>query len=210
MAFSYYINPNGRLIHFSRSTGKLTVLIDELWFANGVALSPNEDFVLVCDLFRNKILQYWLKADKAGAVRTFAEGLPGIVDNLTPDETGFYAALPYTMDPDHVFFPHSITNLPLFRKFVARLLGLTELFINTLDDFYPSDFLKTTCYNLVHNLGFRCSERATILRFDWEGNVVASYHAYDGSGYTHAMKLDGWLYLGSFFHNYIARVPIEA
>lgn len=201
-------NPSGRLIHYSRSTGRLTVLLDGLWFGNGVALSPDEGFILVADFQRSKILKYWLRSGKAGQVETFAEGLPGTPDNLTPDKNGVWTALAVPSDPEKPYIIQSLADKPLIRKLVARCLALVDLLFTTIDNIYPNDFAKsiahkTGSFGLIHSL---LSTRATIIRFDWNGNIVAAYHSSDGSVYTHVMELDGHLYLGSFTQNYIAKV----
>ncbi|KAJ4960646.1 hypothetical protein NE237_020556 [Protea cynaroides] len=41
--------PYGRLISFDRSINKTRVLARHLYFANGVALSPNQDFLIFCE-----------------------------------------------------------------------------------------------------------------------------------------------------------------
>lgn len=105
-------NPSGRLIHYSRKTGELTVLLDQLWAANGVALSPDEDFILVCELESSKILKVWLTRDKYGQLETFAEALPGMPDNLSPDDNGVWAALAITADPENPFILQSMAQLP--------------------------------------------------------------------------------------------------
>jgi adipocyte plasma membrane-associated protein len=77
-AYSFFINPSGRLSHFDRKTGKITVLLDNLFFANGVALSPNEDFIVVAETHASRIQRYWLNGPKKGQLEPFVEGLPGI------------------------------------------------------------------------------------------------------------------------------------
>lgn len=66
-------NPSGRLIHLSRKTNKITTLIDGLFYANGVVISPNEDFVLVSDLGKSRILKHWIKSEKNGKTEVFAD-----------------------------------------------------------------------------------------------------------------------------------------
>lgn len=41
----------GRVIQFDPATGKSKVLGSKLWFASGVALSQNEDFLLISEAF---------------------------------------------------------------------------------------------------------------------------------------------------------------
>ncbi|KAJ7548664.1 hypothetical protein O6H91_07G021600 [Diphasiastrum complanatum] len=44
--------PNGRLLKYDPSTGKTTVLLKDLFFANGVALSEKQDFFVFCETFK--------------------------------------------------------------------------------------------------------------------------------------------------------------
>lgn len=44
--------PHGRLLRFDPSTNTTETLLEDLYFANGVALSRNEDFVLVVESAR--------------------------------------------------------------------------------------------------------------------------------------------------------------
>lgn len=180
--------------------------MDQLWAANGVALSPDEDFILVCELESSKILKVWLTRDKYGQLETFAEALPGMPDNLSSDDNGVWAALAITADPENPF--QSMSQFPLLRKFVARCLSLVYLLFSTIDNIYPNDFSKSIAYKSGSFGLISCllPSRATILRFDWKGNIVAAYHTFDGSLYTHVLDLDGHLYLGSLTQSYIAKV----
>lgn len=206
---SLIANPSGRLIHFSRATGKITVLLDKLWFANGVALSPEEDFIVVSDLGRSKLVKFWLKS---GKTETFAEGLPGVPDNLTPDAQGLWVALPLTCDPQNPLLMQSMAGTPLIRKFFARIFSLLELLFTTIDKVFPNDFSKGVAHKSGSSemISSLLPTRSSILRLDWKGNIVAAYHSNDGAAYTHVMDWDGQLYLGSFTHNYIAKVVRQA
>ena len=207
------VNPSGRLIHFSRAKGKITILLDKLWLTNGVALSPEEDFIVVSDLGRSRLLKFWLKSEKYGKTEIFAEGLPGVADNLTPDENGLWAALFVSADPENPFISHSMARLPLLRKFFARIISLVDLLFSTIDKIYPNDFSKTISRKCGSSemISSLFPKRATILRFDWNGNITAAYHSFDGGAfYTHVMEMNGHLYLGSVGHNYIAKVVKRA
>lgn len=204
-------NPSGRLAFLERSKGskKPETLIENIWFANGVAFSPKQDFLVVSDLFGSRILRYWLATDKAGTYEVFASGLPGGPDNITPDEKGFWVPLVFPADVDHPVIFQKLTAFPLIRKFLSRVLHLGELFFKKTNKFYPNGFSRNMVAHLqslaTYNK-FIFSNRATVLRFDWNGNMVAAYHSFDGSAYTHVLEFDGKLYLGSYLHDYIARV----
>jgi adipocyte plasma membrane-associated protein len=195
-------------MHYERATGKITVLLDNIWFANGVALSPNEDFLVVSDLVKSKITQYWLSPGKFGETKVFAEGLPGTPDNITPDKNGFWVAFPVSADPQNPFILHSLAQLPLLRKFIARLASLVQLFVDFTNTIYPNEFSKNAAQSILRPT--LSPPRSTILRFGWDGKIIAAYHSFDGAVYTHVMELNGQLYLGSISHNYIAKVVKRA
>lgn len=205
---AFLANPSGRLVYLQRGTKKPKVLLENLWFANGVALSPEEDFVVVSDQNRNTLLKYWLKTEKEGTSEVFADRLPGSVDNITPDAKGFWAALVVTSDPDHPNIFQSMAPLSYVRRFLARILHLVEMLFKKIDHFYPNKFSKNVVARAqsLPTYPFVMNNRATVLRFDWNGNILAAYHSYDSAIYTHVLESNGKLYLGSFVHDYIARV----
>ena len=109
---------NGRLLVYDPATKKTTTLLKDLYFANGVALSSDESFVLVNETFMYRIQKYWLKGDKAGTSEVFIENLPGFPDNISSNEEGiFWVAL---FNPRNDFVEMS-SNKPFLRKMVLRL-----------------------------------------------------------------------------------------
>ncbi|KAG2405557.1 Protein STRICTOSIDINE SYNTHASE-LIKE 10 [Vigna angularis] len=84
---------SGRLMKYDKSTKEVKVLLRDIAFANGVALSKDGSFVLVAETTTCKILKLWLRGPKAGEVDTFAE-LPGFPDNIRRNSEGhFWVAL---------------------------------------------------------------------------------------------------------------------
>lgn len=74
--------PTGRL--FARSpTGALSLLVDGLQFANGVALDDDEESVFVAETGHYRVHRHWLRGDQAGTTDLFLDNLPGFPDNLT-------------------------------------------------------------------------------------------------------------------------------
>ena len=97
--------------------GELTVLLDGLVFANGVALSRDEDFVLVAETGSYRIHRVWLSGEKAGRSDIFVENLPGFPDNLSRSHDVFWCALVRLRDrPLDLTLPR-----PWARRFVAAL-----------------------------------------------------------------------------------------
>ncbi|CAG7828399.1 unnamed protein product, partial [Allacma fusca] len=106
-------------------------------FANGVQLSENEDFVLVSESIRSRVLRYHLKGPKAGQKDVFMDGLPGVPDNIRSNgKGGFYIVLTQPRQ----FFGDNIGRLPIVRKIILRTHSLVDLVLGSLKRFIP-DFV---------------------------------------------------------------------
>jgi len=208
--YSFFTNPEGRLIHIERKTKEVKVILDNLWFPNGIALSPNEDFIVFAETIGSRIQRFWLNGEKKGQLEAFVEGLPGLPDNITPDEDGLWVALVVAADPQHPMLPHSLTRLPYVRKFLFRLLYLVELPFEFITKLYPNPYTKAISYKLgsLPSLSFIYPDRKTIVRIDWNGKVIGSLHGFDKtlSTISHVMEFGDFLYLGSPYADFVGRV----
>ncbi|MBT8441138.1 MAG: SMP-30/gluconolactonase/LRE family protein, partial [Gammaproteobacteria bacterium] len=79
---------DGRLLSYSPDTGEVRVHLDDLFWSNGVAVAPGDEFVLVSETAGFRLRRLWLKGHKAGTNDLFIDGLPGAPDNLSVDDTG--------------------------------------------------------------------------------------------------------------------------
>ena len=85
----------GRLLRYDPETKQIEVMMDGLFFANGVTLGPNEDYVLVNETGMGRVHRLWLKGDKAGQRDIFVDALPGTPDNIRFDgRDTFWIAMP--------------------------------------------------------------------------------------------------------------------
>lgn len=106
----------GRLLSFSPDTGEVKVHLEGLNFANGVAVAPGQEFVLVSETAAGQVRRYWLEGSKTGTSDIFIHGLPGTPDNISVDEDGFFwIGFPSIRDPQL----ETLGDKP----FVRRLLG---------------------------------------------------------------------------------------
>ena len=163
--------PLGRLLRFNYYTDDLEVLLTGLYFANGVALSPDEDFVLVSEMSEYRITRLWLKGPRVGDRDVFADNLPGFPDGISGDGDGNYwvaMVSPRMWFVDNIVLP----NLWL-RKLLMHLPTWTRL--------------KGASY-------------ALIIQLNSEGEIVESLHDPSGkslSGITNVVERDGKLYIGT-------------
>jgi sugar lactone lactonase YvrE len=110
--------PTGRLLSYDPKTKQTKVHVESLRFANGVALGPDEAFVLVNETIAARILRHWLKGPKAGATEVFINSLPGYPDNLSYSGKGiFWVALP----APRIESLEGIAGRPFLRKLLLRL-----------------------------------------------------------------------------------------
>jgi sugar lactone lactonase YvrE len=108
----------GRLLR-RNTNGSVDVLLENLQFANGVVLAPDESFVLVAETGACKINRVWLKGAKKGQAEVFADNLPGMPDNMSLGTDGlFWVALPSAEDARLQL----LHRLPLaLRKAIAKI-----------------------------------------------------------------------------------------
>jgi sugar lactone lactonase YvrE len=89
----------GRLLRRDPA-GAVEVVLDGLEFANGVALSAAEDFVVVAETGAYRLRRVWLRGDRAGQHDVFMDNLPGIPDNVSTGSDGLiWVALASPRDP---------------------------------------------------------------------------------------------------------------
>jgi sugar lactone lactonase YvrE len=109
---------HGRLLRHDPASGTTEVLLDGLQFANGVALSRDEDFVLVNETGSYRITRYWLKGERAGTHDVFFDNLPGFPDGISANGRGtFWVAL---YSPRNAALD-AMSDKPLVRKIAFRL-----------------------------------------------------------------------------------------
>ncbi|OXU30113.1 hypothetical protein TSAR_003789 [Trichomalopsis sarcophagae] len=207
-------NPSGRLIRYNAATKKNQVLLQDLAFANGVALSEDEDFVIVLETIASRITKYHLKGPKAGKHEIFVEGLPGMPDNVHSDNrNGFLVSLVVYGDSENPIISTSLMPHPFIRRMAARLLALIEAPFKCLNTYYPNPYAE----KIVHFIGgFESmkgltSQTVVVLRIDNKGNILDAAYSTDEkiSGISSAYIHDGYLWLGSPFAEYVARVPLK-
>jgi len=84
----------GRLLRMDPD-GTVTVLVDGLEFANGVALAADESFVAVAETGAYQVQRLWLSGPSAGTVDVLVSNLPAVPDNMSTGSDGLiWIALP--------------------------------------------------------------------------------------------------------------------
>jgi sugar lactone lactonase YvrE len=110
--------PNGRLLALDPQSRRPRTLLRNIYFANGVAVSPDQAFVLVAETGMYRIRRVWLKEPKMGQNDIFIDNLPGFPDGISSNRRDrFWLAL---VTPRQALFDRMLPY-PSVRKVVARL-----------------------------------------------------------------------------------------
>lgn len=108
---------HGELLAYSPATGTTTTLLAGLQFANGVAVSPKGDYVLVNETGSSRISRYWLSGERAGSHDIFIDRLPGYPDNIVRSGDLFWVGLVSPRLP----VLDKLAGWPQLRRLLARL-----------------------------------------------------------------------------------------
>jgi sugar lactone lactonase YvrE len=173
---------DGRLLRYDFQTGKTSVLLDKLEFANGVTLGPQDAYVLVNETGAYRISRYWLTGPKAGTHDVFIDNLPGLPDNLSFNgHDRFWVAL---YAPRNALLDATAAH-PYLRKMIVRAMTIL-----------PKPIEK----------------RGFALGLDLEGKVIANLQDGSNGNYspiTTVREYGDWLYFGSLKAKHMVRLPLS-
>lgn len=170
--------PSGRLFSYHPATGQLTLLAADLYFANGVAVAPDQSFVLVNESFAYRTTRVWLTGEKSGQREVFAGKLPGIPDGIAADKNGGY--------------------------WLALYAPRSQL----IDKIHPIPFIKNQVAKLPKSIAPVPKPYGFIVKLDAAGNIQESLHdqaAVAIGEITSVQPEDDGLYIGTLHMNVIGK-----
>ena len=109
---------HGQVIEFDPEIGTAHVIVDDLNFANGVALSADESALLVVETGSYRVLRHWLRGPNAGDTEILVDNLPGFPDNINRGRDGRYWV--GLVVPRNALLD-ALSDKPWLRKAVQRL-----------------------------------------------------------------------------------------
>lgn len=161
---------SGALFRYRPDTGETDLLYDNLFFANGIALHPSEDYLILSETFGLQLHKYWIRGEKAGSLDVFVGALPGYPDNVTYKDGIFWVAIP----SQRALSIEPLFEMPFLRRVILRL---PEAIRNAV---VPKRY-------------------AMLIGYDTEGKVVYNLQDPEGKYdyITSALQVGEKLYLGS-------------
>ncbi|CAM1362632.1 conserved hypothetical protein [Tenacibaculum litoreum] len=174
--------PDGGLYSYNPKTKQIKTLIDGTYFGNGVAVSQNDDFVLMVDLVKYRILRYWLKGSQKGTTDVFLDNLPG--------------------------FPNGVSR----RSDGSFWLGFSTKRDSSLDEIHPKPLVKKLVYGLPLFLQPKVAPYGMIMHLSSDGKILKTYYDTTGKVVSEASSVEehnGYLYLGGDVSGYIGKYKLE-
>ena len=172
----------GRLLAYEPATKTTRLVLGGLSFANGVAVSPDQSFVLVNETGKYRIHRVWLNGANAGKSEIFIDNLPGFPDGISSNgKDKFWLALVTPRDA-------------------------------TLDKLLPHPFLRKAVWRLPPFLRPAPKRYSFVLGLDTSGRVVENLQNGASDCYAqiaNAVESDGYLYFGSIGEATVGRWKIR-
>ncbi|KAK4490456.1 hypothetical protein RD792_001133 [Penstemon davidsonii] len=171
--------PYGRLMSYDPSTQKTQVLVRDLYFANGVAVSVDQTFVIFCETPMRRCKKYYIQGARKGFVDMFVENLPGLPDNIRYDGEGqYWIALATGKYPWDLIQRYA---------FIRKVTGILQRYI-------PMP---------------RLERNGGVIAVDLDGKPTAHYYDPDLFLSSSGIKIGEHLYCGSVVLPYIIRLNVS-
>ncbi len=109
---------DGRVLAYDPKSTQTRVVAEGLFFPNGVAVSKDENFLLVCETARYRVMKIWIGGPRAGQREVFVDNLPGFPDGISRGESGlFWIAIHSPRSP----ILDGLAGFPRVRKMLQRI-----------------------------------------------------------------------------------------
>ncbi|KAL3377806.1 hypothetical protein AABB24_003950 [Solanum stoloniferum] len=172
--------PNGRLLSYDPSTKQTKTLLSDLYFANGVAVSPDQNYVIFCETPLRKCKKYYIKGEKKGSVDMFVDNLPGFPDNIRYDGEGHYW-IAFASEKTYSW------DLTLRYPFIRKIMAIMVKYVGQ-----P-----------------KAEKNGGVLSVDLQGNPLEHYYDEDLTMVSSGIKIGDHLYCGSVKSPYILRLNLK-
>jgi hypothetical protein len=196
--------PNGRLLAWDPKTQKARTLIPDIYFANGVAVSPDQSFVLAVETGMYRVQRFWLSGPKAGQSDIFIDNLPGFPDGISVTHNSTPPTSQEKAVGEHQ--PSSVQSGQ--EKFWLSLVTPRQ---SLFDKLLPHPFLRKVVFRLPKSLQPAPQRYSFVLALDTQGHVIDNLQNGAPDCYAqiaNTVEHNGYLYFGSIGENTIGRFTL--
>ncbi|XP_061373075.1 protein STRICTOSIDINE SYNTHASE-LIKE 6-like [Gastrolobium bilobum] len=172
--------PHGRFMNYNPATKNVTLLARNLYFANGVAVSPDQNFVVFCETVLRRCRKFYIQGPKKGLISEFCRDLPGMPDNIHYVGGGKY----------YIGMATSLTSeldLALRYPFIRKVAAMVAKYIGRV----------------------QVEKSGGVLVVDLEGKPKAHYYDLELSLIASGIPIGNHIYCGSITYPFIIRLDVD-
>jgi sugar lactone lactonase YvrE len=144
------LKPTGGVYCYDPTTKETQIISSGNYFANGLALSKDESFLLLSETSKYRILKYWLKGKKAGTSEVFLDNLAGFPNNISRRDNGNF------------------------------WVGFTTKRNDQLDDIHPKKGMKKFVYGLPSFVQPKAEKFGMIVELSESGKIIQALYDTSG------------------------------
>ena len=172
---------HGRIFEFDPASGKTVVIADGLNFANGVAISDDQQYLLFNETAHYRVWRYWLGGPRKGQREVIIDNLPGFPDNINNGLNGRF------------------------------WIGLVAPRNDLLDKLSDNPWLRKVTQRLPAFLRPKAEPSSHIIAITGDGQVLMNLQdsAATVPALTSAFETRDAIWLSSLFGNRLARIDKE-
>ena len=175
------MRPLGALYSYNPESKELKTLIDGTYFGNGVVISKDQDYLLMVETAKYRVIEYWLAGTKAGQTEIFLDNLPGFPNGISIREDGSY------------------------------WLGFSTKRSEALDKIHPKTGMKKFVYGLPGFMQPEAERFGMIMNISMNGKIIETLFDTNGTILPEAgavKEFNGHLYIGGDVLPYVGKYKL--
>ena len=172
------MQPTGGIYSYNPHTKITTTISEGNYFGNGLEISVDEDFILVSETSKYRILRYWVEGKNKGTSEIFMDNLPGFPNNISKNDNGHF------------------------------WIGFTTKRNDQLDKIHPKVGMKKLVYSLPSFIQPKPTKFEMVIEITNKGKILQSRFDSKGLIVKEAgaiIEHNGYLYLGGDVVSYISK-----
>ena len=175
----------GRILAYDPRDGSTRIVMENLSFANGVAIASDEQSILVNETGRYQVLRHYIAGPRAGETEIVFANLPGFPDNINRG--------PARANGEATYF-----------------LGLASARLPNMDALSDKPFMRKLAWRLPDAFKPAAVPYGFVMQFTADGEVIQTWQDPAGAYPTTTGALapgDGYLYITALEPHSLGRVP---
>lgn len=176
------MKPTGGIYSFDPISNTTTTISEGNYFGNGLEISDDEDFIIISETSKYRILKYWIKGNKKGQSEVFLDNLAGFPNNISKNKNGNF------------------------------WIGFTTKRNDQLDKFHSKIGMKKLIYSLPSFIQPKPEKIGMVIEVSRNGQILQALFDSKGKIVKEAgaiIEYNGHLYLGGDVVPYISKLKIK-